>query len=120
MFLARERGQAAGDSLVEEAAGELRRTLGCAAQPLRAWTQVWEEALPHYRVGHLEGLDALQGRLSQHHGLFVAGASYNGLGVPDCIRSGEEAAERAASLLGAAAVGARAAAALPQGRGAQR
>jgi oxygen-dependent protoporphyrinogen oxidase len=40
-------------------------------------------------------------RLAKHPGLFVAGNAYRGIGIPDCIASGEQAADKAGSFLSA-------------------
>ena len=45
-----------------------------------------------YTVGHLERLERIERLRQQLRGLALAGNGYRGIGVPDCIRSGEEAA----------------------------
>lgn len=58
-------------------------------------------ALPTYRVGHLERLAELNAALEKTPNIHLAGAAYGGVGIPDCIRQGKEAAEKiAASLSG--------------------
>ena len=49
--------------------------------------------MPQYVLGHPERLARIDAALAEHPGLAVAGAAYRGVGIPDCIRSGEEAAE---------------------------
>ena len=53
----------------------------------------WERAMAQYSVGHLDRVEAIQSRLKAHSGLFLAGNAYGGFGIPDCLRSGREAAE---------------------------
>ena len=48
-------------------------------------------------MGSRERIGAIERRLSEHPGLAVAGAAYDGVGIPDCIASGEQAAERVAA-----------------------
>ena len=48
--------------------------------------------MPQYTIGHLERLDRLREALAGHPGLYLAGAAYRGIGVPDCIRDGAETA----------------------------
>jgi oxygen-dependent protoporphyrinogen oxidase len=55
--------------------------------------------MPQYVLGHLDRLAAIEGALAEHPGLAVAGAAYRGVGIPDCIASGEAAAERLAASL---------------------
>ena len=60
-------------------------------------SRVWRHpaAMPQYEVGHLEHVAALEARLARLPGLVLAGSAYRGVGISDCVRSGEEAAERA-------------------------
>lgn len=72
---------------------ELAEILGVRAAPRAVQVFRWQKALAQYTVGHGERLRAIEQRLAQHRGLFLAGNAYRGIGVPDCIRSGREAAE---------------------------
>ncbi|GJM71168.1 hypothetical protein HMSSN036_33840 [Paenibacillus macerans] len=57
--------------------------------------------MPQYPVGHVERLEALRGALGRAKpGLLLCGAGYAGVGIPDCIRQGKEAAESMAAYLG--------------------
>jgi len=49
--------------------------------------------MPQYVMGSLERLALIERRLEEHPALAVAGAAYRGVGIPDCIASGEQAAE---------------------------
>ncbi len=86
-------------ALLELARAELAATLGVSAQPILSRVYRWERALPQYTLGHLDRLDAIEGRALAHQGLLLAGASYRGVGVPDCIDSGTRAATAAVSHL---------------------
>jgi oxygen-dependent protoporphyrinogen oxidase len=55
--------------------------------------------MPQYVLGHPERLARIEERLAEHPGLALAGAAYRGVGIPDCIRSGEEAAATVARAL---------------------
>jgi oxygen-dependent protoporphyrinogen oxidase len=48
--------------------------------------------MAQYTVGHLERLERIESLRKQLPGLALAGNGYRGIGVPDCVRSGEEAA----------------------------
>jgi oxygen-dependent protoporphyrinogen oxidase len=50
--------------------------------------------MAQYEVGHLERASEIESRLEAHVGLALAGNALRGVGVPDCIRSGEAAADR--------------------------
>jgi oxygen-dependent protoporphyrinogen oxidase len=54
----------------------------------------WDCALPQYAVGHLERVAKMDALLSEMSGLHLIGNSFHGVGIPDCIKSGKEAAER--------------------------
>jgi oxygen-dependent protoporphyrinogen oxidase len=51
------------------------------------------QALPQYRIGHRQRVARVESMLAAWPGLALAGAAYRGLGVPQCIRSGQEAAD---------------------------
>lgn len=88
------------DVVVELVRRELRELMGIDAAPTLARVYRWERAMPQYEVGHLERVAAVEQALARHPGLLVAGASYRGVGIPDCIRQGQAAAEQALSTLG--------------------
>jgi len=95
------------DILRVAAQEELGTTLGIRADPLFARVFYWPRALPQYTLGHLQRVAAIQRRLATHPGLFLAGASYKGVGIPDCIHSGQRAAEAAMDYLGSTGKGSR-------------
>lgn len=73
---------------------ELRSTLGITADPLFSRAFLWEKAMPQYNLGHPARLQRIESRLEAWPGLALAGNGYRGIGIPDCIRSGEAAAAR--------------------------
>jgi oxygen-dependent protoporphyrinogen oxidase len=81
--------------LVAMARGELAATLGIFAEPLLTRLYRWDKAMPRYALGHPARVAAIQERVARHPGLFLAGASYRGVGIPDCIDSGQAAAQAA-------------------------
>ncbi len=78
----------------------LRPILGLPGEPSLARVHRWRQALPRYAVGHPERLADIERRLVAIPGLFLAGAAYRGVGIPDCIRDGEKAAEAAYARFG--------------------
>jgi oxygen-dependent protoporphyrinogen oxidase len=54
--------------------------------------------MPQYHLGHLERVNRIEKRIASLPGLALAGNAYSGIGIPDCIRSGEQAAEKLLSL----------------------
>jgi oxygen-dependent protoporphyrinogen oxidase len=77
---------------------ELASILGVQAAPLFHQVYRWPDGYPQYDVGHLERVAAIESALQS--GVYVTGSSYRGVGVPDCVRQGQEAALRAIGGLG--------------------
>jgi oxygen-dependent protoporphyrinogen oxidase len=83
----------ADDQIIGIVRDELQQILGLRAEPLFARVYKWKSAMAQYGVGHLDRLERIE-RLRQHlPGLALAGNAYRGIGVPDCVRSGRDAAE---------------------------
>jgi oxygen-dependent protoporphyrinogen oxidase len=80
------------DELVALARGELQH-LGIGAEPELTRVHRWPRGMPQYVLGHPERVARIEVRVAQHPGLALAGAAYRGVGIPDCIASGETAAE---------------------------
>ncbi|GIV73376.1 MAG: protoporphyrinogen oxidase [Caldilinea sp.] len=74
---------------------ELDALLGINAEPLFHRIYRWFHSNPQYDVGHLERVAAIERHLPP--GVHLAGSAYRGVGLPDCIRQGQEAAERVVS-----------------------
>jgi oxygen-dependent protoporphyrinogen oxidase len=78
--------------LVRRVRDELKSMAGVAGEPAYAEVNRWERGMPQYTLGHLERLDSIQRSLDRYPGLVLAGAAYRGIGIPDCIRDGTDAA----------------------------
>jgi oxygen-dependent protoporphyrinogen oxidase len=74
---------------------QLRDLVGVTGEPVLVRVDRLRRAMPQYAVGHLDRLAAIERRAAGLPGLFLAGAAYRGVGIPDCIRSGEAAADAA-------------------------
>lgn len=72
---------------------DLRVLLGIEAPPLFAVVEKWPRSMAQYTLGHLEKVERIRRRLEALSGLHLAGNAYDGAGIPDCIRSGETAAD---------------------------
>jgi protoporphyrinogen/coproporphyrinogen III oxidase len=81
--------------LVARARHDLGEALGVAAEPVLVRVSRWPASMPQYRVGHLARVDAIERRAAALPGLQLAGAAYRGVGIADCVRAGEAAAEAA-------------------------
>ena len=82
-------------ALVTRARSELREALGITAAPVLTRMSRWPASMPQYRVGHLTRVGAIERAVAALPGLALAGAAYKGVGIADCVRSGEAAAEQA-------------------------
>ena len=81
-------------SLLQIAQEELELTLGITAEPSLRRVFIWERAMPQYELGHPARLRRIEAALEHLPGLALAGNGYRGIGIPDCIHSGQLAAER--------------------------
>lgn len=86
-------------ALLEIAREELHLTLGITADPLLHRIYQWEKAMPQYVLGHGERLQRINSLLEIYPTLALAGNAYQGIGIPDCIYSGEQAAKRLVSTI---------------------
>lgn len=83
------------DEVVSEMVrADLSEIMGLGGDPLFVRIHRWPKAMPQYTMGHLERVEAMEAACERHEGLALAGSSYRGLGIPDCINQGRQAAER--------------------------
>jgi protoporphyrinogen/coproporphyrinogen III oxidase len=94
--------QLSDEEILRTVREELRQIVGITADPQFTRIYRWERAMAQYGVGHLERLQRIEDHLAQLPGLALAGNGYRGIGVPDCVRSGSEAAHRVAAAIGLA------------------
>jgi oxygen-dependent protoporphyrinogen oxidase len=80
------------ESLVIIAREELRRILGLTAAPLFTNISRWPKSMAQYTVGHSVRIAEIKKRTAAIPGLHLAGNAYDGIGIPDCVRSGRQAA----------------------------
>lgn len=93
-------GNALGQSdeaLVEAAKNELRSIMGLQASPVFHNIARWPNAMAQYTVGHEKRQQQVESIVKSIPGLHLAGNGYRGIGLPDCIRAGKEAATRIVS-----------------------
>jgi oxygen-dependent protoporphyrinogen oxidase len=73
---------------------ELASLLGVVTRPV--FSRIWRHpsSMPQYHVGHQARIERIEAHLAKFPGLALAGSAYRGVGIADCVRTGEEAAER--------------------------
>ena len=81
--------------LVELVRTELALAVGPLPRLVDSRVTRWGGGLPQYAVGHLDRVRRTRESVARHPGLAVAGAAYDGVGVPACAKSGREAARSA-------------------------
>jgi oxygen-dependent protoporphyrinogen oxidase len=84
--------------LISTVHAELGQLLGPLPVPVDSRVHRWGGALPQYAPGHLDRVAAARGALPGT--LTLAGAGYDGVGIPTCVRSGQAAAEHVVAHLG--------------------
>ena len=82
---------------------ELREILSFSAEPLFVRVHRWSASMAQYSVGHAGRIRAIEERLQELPGLFLAGNAYSGIGISDCIRTGRNSAKMALSHIAPAA-----------------
>ena len=73
---------------------ELQEILGITHTPDLIKIFRWPHAMAQYTVGHKARVERVRKIVSSASGLALAGNAYGGIGVPDCVRSGSEAAAK--------------------------
>jgi protoporphyrinogen/coproporphyrinogen III oxidase len=87
------------DQILAIVRSELQQIIGLTADPLFTRVYKWKGAMAQYGVGHLERLQRIETLRQKLPGLALAGNGFNGIGVPDCVRSGTEAAAKVLATL---------------------
>ena len=83
--------------LIDRTHGTFAGLLGIGRRPHLARVYRWERANPQHNVGHLARVAAIEARLESCPGLFVTGAGFRGVGIPDCVADGRATALQAVS-----------------------
>ncbi|OME86975.1 protoporphyrinogen oxidase [Paenibacillus sp. FSL A5-0031] len=80
--------------LIKAVRRDIEETMGIKAEPLFVEITRLPRSMPQYPVGHVENMKQLRGRFERElPGVWITGAAFDGVGLPDCIRQGKEAAQ---------------------------
>ena len=82
------------DELVAVACRELRSIMGLQAQPVLQNIARWPDSMAQYTVGHERRVKRIEAIMETIPGLHLAGNAYRGIGIPDCVKMGKDAAAR--------------------------
>jgi oxygen-dependent protoporphyrinogen oxidase len=72
---------------------DLRQLLGITGDPLYIGISRHPQSMAQYHLGHVERVMRIESLVSRLPGLILAGNAYHGVGIPDCIHSGDNAAQ---------------------------
>jgi oxygen-dependent protoporphyrinogen oxidase len=75
---------------------DLSELIGATGEPLFATIERWTDSMPQYHLGHLDRIRRISERLTILPTLHLLGNSYEGAGIPDCIRQAETVISRIA------------------------
>ena len=88
------------DQIIKIVLDDLKRTMNITLNPDFSIVSRWKKSMPQYTVGHKQRLAKIQEHMKKElPGVFLAGASYGGVGVPDCIDQGEAAVQNVLEFL---------------------
>lgn len=88
------------DELLATIGADLKRIMGIDAAPAKVRISRWLDSFPQYSPGHLAKVNTIEESLEEcAPGLFIAGASYRGLGIPACIDQAHQAVKSTERLL---------------------
>ena len=82
------------ENLLQVALEDIRKSLGIQAKPVSSLVTNWSDQMPNYLITHRQSVEALEKKLeAAYPGIALAGCSYYGVGIPDCIENGEKTAK---------------------------
>ena len=80
--------------LAEVALADIKMSLGLTGKPVTSEVTKWHEKMPHYHMAHHQIVQSLKVKMEKNFpNIILAGASYYGSGIPDCIANGEHTAQ---------------------------
>ncbi len=90
------------EELVARLHGDLTDATGVTVAPMHSYVQRWPNAIPQLEIGHLELVSKIRADLAFFKGIYLAGSSYDGIGIAACLNSGSKAATQCLIDLGLA------------------
>jgi protoporphyrinogen/coproporphyrinogen III oxidase len=88
------------EEIIRVVLDDLNKTMDIDSDPEFTMVTRWKDSMPQYTVGHKDRITKLKQHMKEElPGVFLAGSSYSGLGIPDCIDQGEEAVSNVITFL---------------------
>jgi len=82
------------EELQQVALQDIQISLGITANPITYDVTKWHNTMPNYHIRHHQIVESLEQKMASHYpNVILAGCSYYGVGIPDCIANGERTAE---------------------------
>ncbi len=91
------------DEILDTVRAELKQIVKLDARPMFERVYRWRGAMAQYESGHIARVERIENRVKEIPGLALAGNAFHGIGVPDCIREGMNAANAIAQVMSVAA-----------------
>lgn len=83
------------EELLQVALRDIHKSLGIEVEPIASEITNWPESMPNYLITHPKSVEAIENKLAAAYpGIMLAGCSYYGVGIPDCIQNGENTARK--------------------------
>ncbi len=86
------------EELVDAARSDLHSIMGLEAEPVFHNVARWPHSMAQYTVGHAKRVERIEELMRTIPGLYLAGNAYHGIGIPDCVRMGQEAAAKISAV----------------------
>ncbi|MDO5308930.1 MAG: protoporphyrinogen oxidase [Planctomycetia bacterium] len=90
------------EQLVERVQRQMETLLGVSGAPVALDVARFPHSMPQYYLGRLQWRERLDAALANSHGIALAGAALDGVGLPACVKSGYDAAHKTLNDLGLA------------------
>jgi len=88
------------EELLQVALEDIKKSLGITAEPIASEVTNWSEQMPNYLIGHPKSVEVLENKFAtKYPGILLAGCSYYGVGIPDCIENGIASAKEITQML---------------------
>ena len=88
------------DEIIKVVLDDLNKTMNISSNPEFSVVTRWKDSMPQYTVGHHDRIEKINEQIPvDMPGVFLAGGSYEGLGLPDCIDQGETAVKKVLQYL---------------------
>lgn len=92
--------QMSEEELVNVALQDIKRSLGITGKLITHNVTKWQDTMPNYHIKHHQIVQSLEQKMAQKYPhVILAGCSYYGVGIPDCIANGEKTAQWIAERL---------------------